>query len=197
MIKRSFDIFFSLIGLIILSPLFFIISIWILVDSRGGVFYKQIRVGINNKDFSLFKFRSMELNSDKKGLITIGSNDSRVTNAGLFIRKYKIDELPQLINIFIGDMSFVGPRPEVRKYVDMYNSEQLNVLEVRPGLTDYASLEYFNENDLLSKAVNPEDFYINEVMPAKLKLNIKYIENQSFVIDIKLIFKTIKRVLFR
>lgn len=195
MIKRSFDIFMALVGLIFLLPFFMLIAIAIVLDSAGGVFYKQERIGKNRTPFFLLKFRSMSANADKKGLLTVGSNDSRVTKVGLFIRKYKLDELPQLINILIGDMSFVGPRPEVQKYVDKYTSEQLKVLQVRPGLTDYASLEYFNENELLSKSPNPEETYIHEVMPAKLQLNFKYIEKQGFTTDIKLIFKTIKRII--
>jgi lipopolysaccharide/colanic/teichoic acid biosynthesis glycosyltransferase len=185
----------ALIAVILLLPFFILVSLAIVLDSKGGVFYKQERIGKNRKPFSLLKFRSMSIGADKKGLLTVGSNDIRVTRVGLFIRKYKIDELPQILNILIGNMSFVGPRPEVQKYVDKYSVEQLKVLQVRPGLTDYASLEYFNENELLSKSQNPEETYIHEVMPAKLKLNFKYIENQSFFIDLKLIFRTIKRVL--
>lgn len=194
MIKRTFDFLMSLFGILLLSPIFIMISIAIVVDSRGGVFYKQERMGKNKKPFKLLKFRSMQTGADKKGLLTVGSNDSRVTKVGLFIRKYKIDELPQLLNIFIGDMSFVGPRPEVKKYVDLYTPEQLKVLAVRPGLTDYASLEYFDENELLSKSKNPEETYIQEVMPAKLNLNFKYILNQSFATDLGCIFKTIGRI---
>lgn len=187
----------ALIGLILLLPFFILIALAIIVDSKGGVLYRQERIGKNRVPFSLLKFRSMATGADKKGLLTVGANDSRVTNVGLFIRKYKLDELPQLVNILIGDMSFVGPRPEVQKYVDKYSQEQLKVLQVRPGLTDYASLEYFNENELLSKSPNPEETYIQEVMPAKLKLNFKYIENQGLITDLKLIFRTIGRVIGR
>jgi lipopolysaccharide/colanic/teichoic acid biosynthesis glycosyltransferase len=185
----------ALIGLMLLSPFFLLIALAIAVDSRGGVFYKQERIGRFRKPFKLLKFRSMSVDSDKKGLLTVGFNDSRVTRVGRFIRRYKLDELPQLLNILWGDMSFVGPRPEVKKYVDQYSEEQLKVLQVRPGLTDYASLEYFNENELLSKSPNPEETYIKEVMPAKFNLNFKYIENQGFFTDLKLIFRTIGRVL--
>jgi lipopolysaccharide/colanic/teichoic acid biosynthesis glycosyltransferase len=195
MIKRTFDFLMSMIGILLLSPIFIIISISIAVDSRGGVFYKQERIGRGRKPFKLLKFRSMKTGSDKKGLLTVGSNDSRVTKIGLFIRKYKLDELPQLINILLGDMSFVGPRPEVKKYVDLYTKEQLKVLDVRPGLTDYASLAYFDENELLSKSANPEDTYIHVVMPAKLRLNFKYLKNKGFITDIGLILKTIKRII--
>lgn len=195
MVKRGFDILMALIGLILLSPFFLLIALSIAVDSRGGVFYKQERIGKNRKPFKLLKFRSMGVGADKKGLLTVGFNDNRVTRVGRFIRRYKLDELPQLLNILCGNMSFVGPRPEVRKYVDQYSEEQLKVLQVRPGLTDYASLEYFNENELLSKSPNPEETYVKEVMPAKLNLNFKYIENQGFFTDLNLIFRTIGRVM--
>lgn len=193
--KRIFDIFFSLIGLLILLIPFIIISIIIVIDSRGGVFYKQTRVGKDGKDFKLFKFRSMRTDADKAGLLTVGGRDNRITKAGYFIRKYKIDELPQLLNVLFGDMSLVGPRPEVRKYVDMYRAEQLKVLTVKPGITDYASIEYSNENEILGKAADPEAVYINEIMPAKLKLNLKYIEEQGLSTDLKIIFKTIGKIL--
>lgn len=195
MVKRGFDILMALIGLMLLSPFFLLLALAIAVDSKGGVFYKQERIGKNRKPFKLLKFRSMSVGADKKGLLTVGFNDSRVTKVGRFIRKFKLDELPQLINILTGDMSFVGPRPEVKKYVDQYSEEQLKVLQVRPGLTDYASLEYFNENELLSKSPDPEATYLNEVMPSKLNLNFKYIQNQGFFTDLKLIFRTIGRVL--
>jgi len=194
MIKRCFDIFASFIGLLLLSPFFIIISIVIIFDSRGGVFYKQVRVGKNNIDFKLFKFRSMSTGSDKKGLLTVGGRDSRITRSGYFIRKYKLDELPQLLNVLFGDMSLVGPRPEVRKYVDMYNAEQMKVLSVKPGITDYASIEYSNENELLAKSSEPEKTYIEEIMPAKLLLNQKYIAEQGLLTDIKIILRTIGKI---
>lgn len=193
--KRIFDIFFSLIGLLILLIPFLVISIIIVLDSEGGVFYKQMRVGKDGKDFKLFKFRSMRTDADKAGLLTVGGRDNRITKAGYFIRKYKIDELPQLLNVLFGDMSLVGPRPEVRKYVDMYRAEQLIVLTVKPGITDYASIEYSDENEILGKAADPEAVYINEIMPAKLKLNLKYIEEQGLGTDLKIIFKTIGKIL--
>ena len=193
--KRIFDILFSFIGLIILLIPFTLIGIVIAVDSRGGIFYKQTRVGKDGIDFKLFKFRSMRIDSDKGSLITIGGKDNRITKVGYFIRKYKIDELPQLLNVLVGDMSLVGPRPEVRKYVDMYNREQLAVLSVKPGITDYASIEYSNENEMLGKATDPEATYINEIMPAKLKLNLKYIQEKSFGVDVKIIFKTIGKIM--
>lgn len=189
--KRLFDIVCSFFGLLVLSPLFVFLSLWVGLGSKGGVFYKQKRVGRFNKDFTLYKFRSMRVGADKKGLLTIGGKDSRVTKAGFFIRKYKLDELPQLLNVLKGDMSFVGPRPEVRKYVDMYTERQLKVLDVRPGITDLASIKYRNENDLLATADNPEKYYIDVVMQDKLALNLQYIETRSFFGDIKLIFRTI------
>ena len=189
--KRLFDITASFFGILILSPLLIFIGLWVGLSSKGGVFYKQIRVGKNNKDFKLYKFRSMRVNSDKQGLLTVGSKDSRITKAGYFIRKYKIDELPQLFNVLKGDMSFVGPRPEVRRYVDLYSEEQMKVLSVRPGITDPASIKYRNENDILSSASNPEEYYIQHIMPDKLKINIDYINTRTFVKDIKIIFQTI------
>ncbi|MDD2386989.1 MAG: sugar transferase [Bacteroidales bacterium] len=192
--KRVFDIVCSFLGLLALLPLFILISILIIIDSKGGIFFRQVRVGKNNKDFKILKFRTMRPNSDKSGLLTIGSKDNRVTKIGYFLRKYKLDELPQLINVFVGDMSFVGPRPEVRKYVDMYDQKQLKVLSLRPGITDYASIEYSNENELLSKSDNPEQTYINEIMPAKLSLNLKYIKEKGIKTDIRLIFKTIAKI---
>ncbi len=194
MLKRLFDIFFSLLGLIILATIFLIIAILILVDSRGGLFYKQLRVGYNNTDFKLFKFRTMEAGADTKGLITVGSRDSRVTLIGYYLRKYKIDELPQLFNVLIGDMSLVGPRPEVRKYVNMYTKNQLRVLSVKPGITDYASIEYSNENEVLGKVNNPDELYITVIMPAKLALNVKYIDEKNTFKDISIILRTLFKI---
>ncbi len=192
--KRLFDMLASGIGLIVLSPLFLILAVWIKLDSKGPVFYKQVRVGRGNKDFYLYKFRSMRVGADKKGLITVGGRDSRVTRSGYYIRKYKFDELPQLINVFRGDMSLVGPRPEVRKYVDMYTPEQMEVLTVRPGITDMASICYRNENELLAQVDDPEKYYIEVVMPDKLRINLEYVHSHSFLNDIKLIFKTFKAI---
>ena len=194
MLKRLSDILFSFFGIIILSPLLIIFSILILFDSKGGVFYRQIRVGKGNVDFKLFKFRTMYLNSDSKGLLTVGSRDNRITKYGHFLRKYKLDELPQLFNVLIGDMSLVGPRPEVRKYVDMYNSEQLKVLSIKPGITDYASIKFSNESELLGKTNDPETVYIKEIMPEKLSLNLYYIKHQSFKTDLKIIIDTLKKI---
>jgi lipopolysaccharide/colanic/teichoic acid biosynthesis glycosyltransferase len=158
------------------------------------IFYLQTRVGKNNKDFKLFKFRTMGKDADKKGLLTVGGRDPRVTNIGYYLRKYKLDELPQLFNVLFGSMSLVGPRPEVRKYVDLYTQEQQKVLSVKPGITDFASLEFINENEVLAKSSNPEETYINEVMPHKLELNRKYIQQQSFLVDIKIICDTLLKI---
>jgi len=195
MLKRFFDIIFSFIGLIISSPFLLIIAVLIVLDSKGGIFFKQTRVGKNNKDFSLYKFRTMQKDSDVKGLITIGNKDSRITKVGLFLRKYKLDELPQFFNVFIGNMSIVGPRPEVRKYVEMYDEEQMKVLSVKPGLTDYASIEYINESEILGKVDEPEKVYYEEIIPAKLKLNLIYIEEQNFITDLKIILRTFVKIL--
>lgn len=189
--KRLFDIIASGCGLLLLSPVFLVLAVWVKIDSEGPVFYRQMRVGRGNKDFKLFKFRSMRVGADKKGLITIGGRDPRVTCSGYYIRKYKLDELPQLINVFIGDMSLVGPRPEVRKYVDLYTMEQMKVLEVRPGITDMASICYRNENELLEKVENPEAYYKEVVMQDKLQINLEYVNNHSFIGDMELIFKTL------
>ena len=197
MLKRLFDIFFSLGALIILLPVFLIIAFFIVIDSKGGVFYKQMRVGKDNKDFGLYKFRTMHKDAHKKGLLTVGGRDPRITNVGFFLRKYKLDELPQFINILKGEMSFVGPRPEVRKYVDLYTPEQMRVLSVKPGLTDYASIDYMDENDLLAASSDPEKTYIEEIMPAKLKLNMRYIDEQGLLTDIKIILRTLAKIVSR
>ena len=188
--ERLFDIVASGLGLIVLSPLFFILAIWIKLDSKGPVFYRQVRVGYKNKDFRIFKFRSMRVGADKGSLVTIGGHDPRVTRSGYFIRKFKFDELPQLINVFLGDMSLVGPRPEVRHYVDYWTPEQMHVLDVRPGITDPASIKFRNENELMEKAEDPEKYYIEVIMQEKIKLYLEYVEKHSFLYDIGLIFKT-------
>ncbi len=188
--KRLFDIVASGLGLIVLSPLFLILAIWIKLDSKGPVFYCQVRVGYKNKDFRIFKFRSMRLGADKGSLVTIGGRDPRVTKSGYWIRKFKLDELPQLINVFIGDMSLVGPRPEVRHYVDYWTPEQMHVLDVRPGITDPASIKFRNENELMEKAEDPEKYYIEVIMQEKVKLYLEYVEKHNFFYDLGLIFKT-------
>ncbi|MFO7879448.1 MAG: sugar transferase [Bacteroidota bacterium] len=194
MAKRIFDIIFSLLGLIVLSPFFVLLAFAIVLDSPGGIFYRQIRIGKNEKPFRIYKFRSMRSGSDRKGKLTIGSADRRITKTGRFIRKYKFDEFAQLINVLKGDMSLVGPRPEVPEYVSKYTDEQKKVLKVRPGITDYASIEYSGENDLLASSSDPEKTYIDEVMPAKLELNKKYIRDASLRVDLMLIFRTLKKV---
>lgn len=192
--KRLFDILSSAIALILLSPILIVLAVAIMIDSKGGVFYKQKRIGKNGKAFMLYKFRSMRSGADRKGLITVGSNDNRTTKVGRFIRKYKLDELPQLINILKNEMSVVGPRPEVEKYVQLYTAEQRKVLSVKPGLTDLASLAYINENEILGQAKDPEKTYVEQIMPAKLRLNLEYIEKQSFWFDLKIIAKTLMRI---
>lgn len=192
--KRVFDIIASGIGLLLLSPLFVVLAIWIKLDSEGPVFYRQVRVGKNNKDFKIFKFRSMRVNADKGSLVTIGE-DPRITRSGRFIRKMKLDELPQLINVLIGDMSLVGPRPEVRHYVDYWTPQQMTVLCVRPGITDPASIKFRNENELMGKTDDPERFYIETLMQEKLEMYLKYVSHHSLMGDLGLIFKTIAAVI--
>lgn len=192
--KRLIDILASGLGLLLLSPLFIILTVWIKLDSKGPVFYRQIRVGKDNKNFRIYKFRSMRTGADKGSLITIGGRDPRVTHSGYYIRKYKLDELAQLINVFIGEMSLVGPRPEVRRYVDLYTEEQKKVLTVRPGITDYASIMYMDENALLEQSSNPDKTYVEDIIPAKLGLNMKYINNPTLFEYFKLIFLTIFKI---
>lgn len=194
-IKRVFDIISSFLGLIILSPMLLIVSLAIKIDSKGPVFFKQKRVGKNNKVFEIYKFRTMVTDAEKLGKqITIG-NDNRITRVGKFIRKCKLDEFPQLINVLKGEMSLVGPRPEVPRYVELYDEYQSQILLVQPGITDYASIEYRNENEILGKSENPEKTYIEEIMPIKIDLNMKYIKNISLSEDIKLIINTILVIL--
>ena len=194
MIRLS-DILFSFFGLLFLSPLFIIVALWIIIDDPGPIFYRQQRVGKDGKDFGLLKFRSMRVGADKMSLITIGNRDPRVTRAGYYIRKFKIDELPQLWNVMIGDMSLVGPRPEVRRYVDLYTPEQRKVLSVRPGITDYASIEYIDENRLLAQSDDPDKTYIEEIMPAKIALNMRYINHQKYGEYLKIILLTLTKII--
>jgi len=172
-----------------------LISALIKSESSGPVFFRQNRVGKDGRVFRLFKFRSMFLNADKKGLITIGNNDRRITKTGAFIRKYKFDEIPQLINVLKGEMSIVGPRPEVEYYVEMYSNEQRKVLSVKPGITDWASIKYIKENELLAGSAHPEKLYIEVVMPDKLKINSEYIDNGSFLLDLKIIWFTLIKII--
>ena len=192
--KRIFDIIFSLGGIIILSPFFILFWVLIKLESKGNPVFKQLRVGENNIDFTLYKFRTMFPDSEKKGSITIGRRDSRITKVGYYLRKFKIDELPQLFNVLLGDMSFVGPRPEVRKYVNLYSKQQLEVLNVKPGITDYASLKYFNENEILGNSSNPDEDYVNIIMPEKLKLNLEYVHGNNLLKDINIILKTLFKI---
>ena len=191
MAKRLFDITFSIIGLILLFPVFIIISVIIKIDSRGSIFYKLTRVGKDNKDFQIIKFRSMKTGAEENFPLPKKQYHNQITRAGKYLRKYKFDELPQLINVLLGEMSFVGPRPVLRKFVDEYTAEQMQVLTVRPGITDIASIKYRNEYKILNSVENPAEYYKNVIMQDKLALNLYYIKNHSLFLDIKLIFKTI------
>jgi len=194
---RSLDIIFSFIGLIFFSPLFIVIALLVKFSSAGPVFYRQVRVGQNFKDFYLLKFRTMKINADQLGLLTVGGRDPRVTSIGYYLRKFKLDELPQLWNVLIGEMSLVGPRPEVRKYVEQYNESQKNVLSVKPGITDWASILYKDENVILEKSANPEFDYVNVIMPDKIKFNFIFINNYSISEYFKILFVTIYRLVIR
>ena len=193
--KRAFDLLFSLFMLTLFFPIGLIISVLILFGSPGGIFYRQERIGRNGVPFKLYKFRSMRLNAEASGKLTVGMKDPRITGVGVFIRKYKLDEFPQFINVLQGDMSIVGPRPEVHEFVALYSDTQKKVLEVKPGITDYASIEYFNENELLASSDNPKKTYVEKIMPDKLELNQKYLANPTLAHDLKIIFMTIRRVL--
>ncbi|MFN5032670.1 MAG: sugar transferase [Flavobacteriia bacterium] len=194
MVKRIFDITLSLILLSIFFPFGLLISVWILIESSGGVFFKQVRIGQKGIPFKMFKFRSMRQNSDKLGQLTVGMRDPRITRSGYFIRKYKLDEFPQFINVLKGDMSIVGPRPEVQEFVDLYTDEQRKILNVKPGITDYASLEYFKENELLGMSDDPRKTYVEEIMPAKIELNMKYIQHPGLLNDIKIMWRTFLKI---
>ncbi|MDB4999567.1 MAG: polysaccharide biosynthesis polyprenyl glycosylphosphotransferase [Mucilaginibacter sp.] len=193
--KRVFDFCFALIGLICLTPLFIVIACIIRLDSRGNIFYVQRRIGRNGIEFLLYKFRTMYVHSEQLGLLTIGYRDYRITHIGYWLRRYKLDELPQLFNILIGNMSFVGPRPEVRKYVETYTKQQQRVLLIKPGITDWASILYYNENEILAKSENPEYLYINEIIPTKILQNLNYIDRHNLWIDLRIIFQTLKKVI--
>jgi lipopolysaccharide/colanic/teichoic acid biosynthesis glycosyltransferase len=195
MLIRFFDILLSVLLITLFCPLFAIIAIAMTFDSKGGIFYLQERVGLKGNKFKLIKFRTMFIDSDKKGLLTIGMNDLRITRTGRILRKYKLDELPQLFNVLIGNMSFIGPRPEVSKYTDLYSEEQKKVLSIKPGITDYASIIYFNENDILSNSSDPEREYINKIMPDKIKLNMTYIENYNIMTYMNILFKTFIKII--
>lgn len=194
--KRLIDFLFSFFALLFLSPVFLLISLCIIIDSGFPIFYVQRRVGKNRQDYGLYKFRTMRQNSEQKGLLTVG-RDSRITGVGHFLRKFKLDELPQFMNVLKGEMSLVGPRPEVSKYVNLYSPEQLRVLEVLPGITDPASLAYIDESELLARSSDPEKTYIEEIMPHKLHLNLEYLRKRSLRSDLQIIFRTLKRSLWR
>lgn len=193
---RFLDIFFSLLGIVILLPIFIIIAFLIKFTSNGPILYKQVRVGLKNVDFEVFKFRTMKIGSDKSGLLTVGGRDPRIIQIGYFLRNYKLDELPQLFNVLIGEMSLVGPRPEVRKYVELYTKEQQKVLTVKPGITDWASIKYRDENIILEKTSDPENDYIHKILPDKIKYNLIYIENYSVIEYFKIIISTFSKILF-
>lgn len=194
--KRLFDLIIAWLGLILLSPFLVLVAVLVALSSSGPVFFLQERVGLNGRTFMLFKFRSMRPASESKGQLTVGNRDPRVTTIGYYLRKYKLDEIPQLINVLKGEMSLVGPRPEVPKYVAMYNEKQRKVLSVRPGITDLASIAYRNENEILAESDNPEQTYIDEVMPDKLALNLEYVRRRSLVYDLQLILKTLRVVIY-
>lgn len=193
--KRIFDILFSTAILCVFLPFGFVIGLWIAIESGGGIFYSQERIGKGGKPFKLLKFRSMRKNADQEGKLTVGMRDSRITHSGYYIRKFKLDEFPQFINVLFGEMSVVGPRPEVSEYVDLYTKEQAQILEVKPGITDLASLEYFKENELLGSSDDARKTYIEEIMPAKIELNKKYISNPTLWNDIKIIWRTFVKVI--
>ena len=192
---RLLDILFSAIGLVLLSPLFILFYILVWMESKGGGFFVQERIGKDGKPFGLYKFRSMKAEAEAEGQITVGAHDTRITRIGYFLRKYKLDELPQLWNVLKGDMSIVGPRPEVRRYVDLYTDEQRKVLTVRPGITDHASIRYINENEILCRADDPERVYIEQIMPDKIKLNMVYIEHHTLREYLRVILLTLKSLL--
>jgi lipopolysaccharide/colanic/teichoic acid biosynthesis glycosyltransferase len=188
---RCFDVLFAFLGIVILLPFFIVIALLIKLTSAGPILFKQNRVGKNNVDFKLFKFRTMQINAESKGQLTVGGRDSRITNVGYFLRKFKLDELPQLFNVLNGTMSLVGPRPEVRKFVNFYTVEQQKVLLVLPGITDFASIEFRNENELLANATNPEQYYIEVIMPKKIDLNKQFIENRTLKNYFSILFTTV------
>jgi lipopolysaccharide/colanic/teichoic acid biosynthesis glycosyltransferase len=193
--KRIVDFIVALLVLIVFLPVGILIALAIVLESKGGVFYRQERVGQHGKPFKLWKFRTMRINADKLGKLTVGMRDPRITRVGYFIRKTKLDEFPQFINVLMGEMSIVGPRPEVQEYVDLYSDEQRSILAVKPGITDYASLEYFKENELLGQSENPRETYIQEIMPAKIELNKKYLANPTLGQDLKIMWLTFMKII--
>lgn len=196
-LKRLFDVVCSLIGLIILSPLFLVLSIVITITSPGGVFFRGVRVGQHGKPFKIFKFRSMIKDAEGKGKWNVGDNDDRITPIGHFLRNTKIDELPQLINVLIGDMSLVGPRPELQVYIDMYTEREMPILDLKPGITDWASITNFDQFEVFTKAEDSDEAYLKYIRPLKLDLQLYYREHNSFFNDIKIIFWTLYKVISR
>jgi len=192
--KRAFDIVFSIIALLLLSPLILFISVGIILDSKGGVFFRQKRIGLHEKPFLLFKFRSMFLDSERNGQLTLGNKDARITSFGRVLRRSKMDEIPQLLNVLKGEMSVVGPRPEVEKYVKLYTLEQKKIFQIKPGLTDYASIKYIDEDEVLAASETPEYSYIHTIMPDKLKINLDYLENNCLLMDMRILFATFKKL---
>ncbi|NDI34872.1 sugar transferase [Chengkuizengella sediminis] len=197
MAKKLFDYSFSILGLLLLSPMLIIVSIYIKLDSKGPVFFKQTRIGKNENPFQIYKFRTMIQEAERVGKQITVENDPRITRLGLFLRKYKIDEFPQLINVLKGEMSLVGPRPEVPEYVQHYTQAQIKVFTVLPGITDEASIKYKHENHLLSEGINSEEIYIQHIMQDKLKINLKYIDHVSLWLDLKIILRTLLVVFIR
>jgi len=195
--KRLFDVIFSSFGLILISPLLLIILIIIKRESPGPVFYRGERVGKNGKTFRIFKFRSMVVNADKLGGPSTAGDDPRLLKVGQFLKKYQLDELPQLINVFKGEMSLVGPRPEVKMYVDMMSEEERNtVLSVLPGMTDFASLLNFHEGEVLRGSADPEKTYMEKIRPEKIRLQMEYVKKRSFLVDLKIIIKTVLKLFY-
>ena len=195
MMKRLFDVVTSLMALVVLAPLLLALAMGVALSSPGGAFFGQVRVGRFGRHFRLLKFRSMRPGSEAAGQITVGGRDPRITGIGYFLRRTKLDELPQLWNVLVGDMSVVGPRPEVPRYVALYDADQRRVLDVRPGITSLASLEYISENELLGRSSDPERTYMEEVMPAKLALDLRYVASASLITDLRIIARTVGKLL--
>jgi len=194
MLKRAFDLIASMMGILVLSPVLLFIAAWIKFDSRGPVFYRGARVGLGGKTFRIFKYRTMVVNSDKIGGSSTPDDDPRLTRSGKFLRRFKLDELPQLLNVVTGDMSLVGPRPQVQWAVDLYTPEEREVLTVRPGITDYASVHFPNEGEILKGSLDPDKDYMEKIHPKKMRLSLEYVKARSFWVDLKIIFETIVAV---
>jgi lipopolysaccharide/colanic/teichoic acid biosynthesis glycosyltransferase len=196
-VKRLFDFFVSLLGIIVLSPVILAISIAIKLEDGGSIFYKARRIGLHGVSFIMYKFRSMIKDAETIGPSSTSSDDIRMTKSGIFLRKLKLDEIPQLLNVFIGNMSFVGPRPEVKKFTDMYTKEEREILTVKPGITDWASIWNSNEGEILAGATDPDQAYLELIRPEKIRLQLKYVKNHNFLIDLKIIFLTLRKIILR